>query len=57
MRRRLEHNHRTGKDDMDVEEVDVEDRNVSMGGGHWEVEDWGGDHWDVGAKGKGKYGN
>ena len=41
LRRRLEHNHRKGKDDMDVDAVsggtDVE---MDMGGGQWEHLDW-----------------
>ena len=63
LRRRLEHNHKGGKDDMDVDSVqDASDSGMYMGGGHWESSDWSVGLQDVDfvskgkAKGKGKYG-
>ena len=63
LRRRLEHNHRKGNDDMDVDAVSGgTDTGMNMGGGHWEYPEWGCSHQAVGyvskgkGKGKGKYG-
>ena len=41
MRRRLEYNHKRGKDDMVVDDVEVENANMDMGRGRWEVDEWG----------------
>ena len=63
LRRRLEHSHKGGKDDMDVDVLQGSSEDgMYMGGGHWECSDWGFGSQDVDfvskgkAKGKGKYG-
>merc|ERR1711873_384768 len=62
LRRRLENNHKKGKDDMDVDEVQDTGNSMDAGGRHWGEEDWGGMYEYMEAmykgkgKGKGKYG-
>ena len=62
LRRRLESNHKRGRDDMDVDGVDDPENSLDMGGRSWDTEDWGSTHEYLEAvykgkgKGKGKYG-
>ena len=63
LRRRFEHHHKGGRDDMDVDAVhEGTGDGMYMGGGHWECSDWGLGAQDVDfvskgkAKGKGQYG-
>ena len=56
LKRRLESNHKRGKDDMDVDHVEDVESNMNMGGRYWDPYEWEttGDPLHAVYQGKGK---